>query len=177
MRQFSGVFLHVRALDGNCHDISIVEFDLERPFERNRFVELRDLVILGEVGVEIVLPGEPAGLGDLTPEGKPERNRVPNSVLVDDRQASGESEANRGHRRVRVGTENVGRTREHLGLCRQFDVNLESDDRLEFFQCLVEIHQCVLGHQFAPPVKAGVSAEKVEPRFASSSASMAAPTS
>ncbi|OEI69217.1 hypothetical protein Cus16_1054 [Curtobacterium sp. ER1/6] len=151
VRQLAGVLLHVGALDRHLEDRAVGELDLDLALERDRLVELRDLVVLRVVRVVVVLPGEPRGLGDRAAEGEPELDGVPHGLLVDDRQRSGQTEVDRRHVRVGLAAEEVRGVREHLRLRREFDVDLEAEHRLEALERLVEVHQRVLlRHQITP---------------------------
>ena len=61
----AGVFLHVDTFDRDRIGLP-VHHDGDLAVETQRFVVLRDLVVLRHVRVEVVLPREPAPLGDPT---------------------------------------------------------------------------------------------------------------
>ncbi len=56
-------------------------------------VELRDLVALGGVGVEVVFAGEDAGLADLAVDGAGGEDGELDGAAVEDGQGAGEAEA------------------------------------------------------------------------------------
>src|SRR5690606_9342445 len=66
--ELSGILLHVGSLDLDRERLAVRELPLDLAVERDRFVVLADLVVLGEVRVEVVLAGEPAGWRDLAAE-------------------------------------------------------------------------------------------------------------
>ena len=189
VRELAGVLLHVRALDRHLEDPAVGELDLDRALEGDRLVVLRDLVVLREVGVEVVLPGEAARRGDRAAEREPERDRRAHRIAVDDGKRTRQAEAHGGHERVRLGAveggvRRVRRRREHLRRGVQLDVHLEPDDRLEQLEGLVVVHQFSAGHQTAPSsvassswvLRSGARSRIGPPHSASSSCSSAPPT-
>jgi len=60
----------VRALDRHGEDGAVVELDVDAAHPGDRLVELADLVVLRQVGVEVVLSCESARGGDLATEGQ-----------------------------------------------------------------------------------------------------------
>ncbi len=74
VQRLAGVLLHVRALDLDAERLA-VDVDVGPAVERDRLVVLRGLEVLRHVGVEVVLPGEPAPLGDRAVQRQPDPDR------------------------------------------------------------------------------------------------------
>ncbi len=62
MQQLAGVFLDVEPGDANLHPAAIGGLEADTAPGGERLIELRDLVTLRQIGIEIVLAGEDAGL-------------------------------------------------------------------------------------------------------------------
>ena len=56
--ELSGVLFHVGTLDRDLNQGAIVHLDRDGTLKRDGLVVLADLVVLGKVGVEVVLPGK-----------------------------------------------------------------------------------------------------------------------
>ena len=180
--ELAGVLLHVRALDRHREQATVRQLDLDRARERDGLVALRDLVVLREVGVEVVLAGEAARGRDRAAEREAQADRVAHRLAVDDGQRTRQAEVDGRDVRVGLAAEVVRRVREHLGLGAELDVHLEAEHRLEEFERAVVVHQ--FRHQTAPSSVAFISLgdrsgawlRSVWPHFCSSSASSAAAT-
>jgi len=111
--------------------VPLVVLDLDRPLDRERFVVLRDLVGLREVGVEIVLPGELRLFRDRHTECFCDAEAVLDRLSVDPRERSGQAETDRTAVGVRLVVAVVRRApAEEFRRGRELDVDLEPDDRL-----------------------------------------------
>src|SRR5262249_23242599 len=97
----AGVLFQVHALDAD-RELLAVHFDLELAVGTQRLVVLRDLEILRHVGVEVVLPREPAPGGDRAVQRQADLDRVLDRGLVDHRQRAGQAEAYWADRGVRL---------------------------------------------------------------------------
>jgi hypothetical protein len=100
--------VHVLArvlLDVGAHDPDAlghsVDVDLDPAVLVERQLELRDLVTLGKIRIEVVLAGEAARMADLAPQRQSDPDRVLERPLVEDGQRAGQPQAHRAH--VRVG--------------------------------------------------------------------------
>jgi hypothetical protein len=102
-------------------------------------VELRDLVALGRVGVEVVLAREDAGLADLAVDGLGREHGELDAFAVEHRQRAGQAEADGADVGVGLAAVLVDAAAEGLGLGEQLDVDFEADDGL------------VLGEDFRRP--------------------------
>ena len=108
---------------------------------RDRLIVLRSLECLRQIRVEVVLSGKTAVLRDFTVQCQANLDGVFNSLVVDDRQGTWQSEGHWRNKGVRVATERVGRSVKHLGLRAQLDVNLDTENRVELFDRVFIIHE------------------------------------
>ena len=129
--ELAGVLLHMRALDLHPEGGPVVQRHVEVAVERDRLVVLGDLVVLRLIGVEVVLPGEPAPGGDLAVERQADPDGGLDGGGVQRRQRAGHSQADRAYLRVGLGPERGGAAAEHLGGRRQLDVHLKTQHRVE----------------------------------------------
>jgi hypothetical protein len=129
--QLAGVLLHVRALDVDPEDAAVLEGDVEVAVERDRLVVLGDLIILRLIGVEVVLPREPAPGCDLAVQRQSDPDGGLDGRGVERGQGTGQAQAYRTGLGVRLGAEGGGAPAEHLGGRRQLDVNLETEHWVE----------------------------------------------
>src|SRR5262249_59743681 len=104
--------------------------DLDAAAVAQRLVVLRDLIALGQVGIEVVLAGEAREAADARADGEAEPDRQLDGLLVQDRQRSGQAEDRRVGLAVRRAAERRRRGREQLRRGRELDVALEADDGL-----------------------------------------------
>ena len=117
-----GILLHVYPGDPD----GLLAVQVVHPSLPDRVVVLGDLDALRHVGVEVGLPGEPGGVGDLAPEELGQHDPVFEDLPVEHRPGSGHAQACGAH--MRVGSRGLGggTGAEHLGLRRQLHVDLES---------------------------------------------------
>ena len=115
------------ALDADTPGLA-VDLDVEMPVVTHRDIELGDLVVLGKVGVEIVLPVEHRSLRDLAIQGQPDRHDRLDRDPVGHREGAGEPETCGAD--PRVGLAAGCAAAEHLRGRHQLDVDLDPDDRL-----------------------------------------------
>ena len=78
-----GVLLHVGPLDGDGEEGTVLQLDLQGSVVGDGLVGLGGLEVLGQVGVEVVLPREAAGLGDLAAQGQADTDGVLHPLAVD----------------------------------------------------------------------------------------------
>ncbi len=121
----ASVLLHVGPGDADTRAVGQVEpaADVER------LVVLTDLVVLGHVRIEIVLPVEDRRL-HCAMQSQPHPHGQLDGVAVEHRQRSGQAEAHRAHVGVRVVAEGVAAPTEQLGGRGQLAVDLEADHHL-----------------------------------------------
>ena len=128
MDQLAGVLLHVELVDTDGLLPAGLGVDGELAVADDGEIELGDLVGLGEVGVEVVLPVEPAGPGDLPVQGQAHLHGVLQHLLVDHRQGAGHAHAHRAAVGVGGAAELGGAGAEDLGLGGELHVGLQTDD-------------------------------------------------
>ena len=95
----------------------------------DRLLELRDLVALGQVGVEVVLAREGRVRIEPAAEREREARREVDRLAIEHRQAARIAGAHRAGERVGLGAEPVGAAAEDLGPRLEVDVDLEPDHR------------------------------------------------
>ena len=88
--------------------------DLDAPVGRERLVELRDLISLRQIGIEIVLAREDRRRVDRAAERERGAHRQLDGVLVEHRQRAGQRETHRAGVRVRRRAEIRGAAAEDL---------------------------------------------------------------
>jgi hypothetical protein len=123
------VLLDVDAADADVLDAAFGD-DLERAVDRQRPIELADLVALGEIGVEVVLAIELGQRRDLAAHRGGERERHEHRVAVRDGQRAGHAEADRAAQGVRRCAVPHRTAAEHLALGAELEVDLHADERL-----------------------------------------------
>ena len=96
-----------------------------------RPVVLRDLVALGQVGIEVVLAREHRRRMHRAAERERGARRQFHRAPVEHRQRPRQPEADRAQRGVGLGAEARGAAAEDLGRGQQLRVDLEADDRLK----------------------------------------------
>src|SRR5690606_32812836 len=180
VRELARVLLHVRALDRDVEARAVGKLDLDGALERDRLVVLADLVILAEVGVEVVLPRKAARRRDRAAEREAQADRAQDGLAVDDGHRSGQAEVDGRDERVRLSAVEllvgrVARGREHLRARVELDVHLEPDDGLVLLERGVEVHER-RSHQRASPFSTGARSSSGAPHSSTSSASSAALT-
>ena len=132
MHALSRILLEMDASDPDVPRQGPLRIDhLEGALRREGEVELRDLIALGEIGVEVVLPIPLRERRDLAAEGQ----RRPDGELegrpIHHRERPGEAEAGGADLRVWRGTERGGAAAEELRPRLQLDVDFKADDRGE----------------------------------------------
>ena len=129
VRRLARVLFDVDARQPALAARAVVEPVAHHAALRERHVVLRDLVILGHVGIEIVLAVELRVRGDLRAEREPRANHVLERLRVGHGQRARQRETHRAHVRVRLAAERVGATAEHLRLGLELDMALDPDNR------------------------------------------------
>ena len=120
--QLGGVLLEVHAVDAHVAEL---------PAPAQGLVVLRDLVALGEVGIEVVLAVEDRPRRELRAQRGSDHQPEVDRSRVGDRQAPGQPEAHRAGARVRRLAEGELAAAEHLRGGRELHVDLEPDHGLE----------------------------------------------
>src|SRR5690606_11686265 len=128
VQRLARILLEVDATDPHALHGAVPLLDLQPAVRLQRLVELRDLVPLGQVRIEVVLAREAADLVHRAVQAARGARAQLHRSPVHDRQRTGQPEAHRADVRVRRRTE-LGRVRaEQLGRGRELDVDLEADD-------------------------------------------------
>ena len=125
----SGVFFEVQPGDADAFRPS-VDVDLQPTVLGERLIELRDLVTLRQVGIEVVLAREAGEVAHLAVEGQRGFDTQDDGLAIQDRQRAGQTQGYGIGLRVRRVAEGGRRAAEELGFRTQLYVDLESDDRL-----------------------------------------------
>ena len=85
MYELAGIFLHVDLMDTDFLFCSVLLCDLHPSVAADRLIELRDLVVLRIIGIEIIFPVKLAVLVDLAVCRKTNLHRVLNHLSVQHR--------------------------------------------------------------------------------------------
>ncbi len=93
-------------------------------------VELRNLVALGQVGIEVVLARKDGALAHLAVDGQRGQRGELDGLGVEHRQSARQPQAHRADVGVGRRAEVIGATAEGLGGGEQLHVDLEADDGL-----------------------------------------------
>src|ERR1700716_1729111 len=120
---------------------------------RQRKVVLRNLIALGEVGIEVVLAVELAELGNLAAQRQGGANRELDAPTVDNRERPREGQADRAGVAVGLAVEvGGGAGAKHLAPRQQLGVDLEADDGFDLGPA-VDLHLTapVVGSEEARP--------------------------
>ena len=131
MERLAGVLLHVHAGDADGHDAAVGR-EADGPARRERPVVLRDLIPLGQIGIEVVLPREDRLGMDAAAQGQGGARRELHGAAVQDGQRTGKPETHGTERGIGLGAEPGGAAAENLGGGQQLRVNLQADNRLKF---------------------------------------------
>src|SRR5262245_27414755 len=109
-------------------------FDLDFPICGKRLVVLRDLISLGQVGIEIILARKDALSMDFAIEGKPNSYSQFNSFFIQNWQRARLTRADRTDITIRLRGDRIDNftSTKHFGLGKQFSMDFESDDGFVF---------------------------------------------
>jgi hypothetical protein len=120
--------VHARDADGHDAPVGPEGDGAER---REGTVVLGDLVPLGQVGIEVVLPGEDRLGMDAAAERERRARGELDGAAVEHGERAGEPETDGTERRVGLGAEPGRAAAEDLGGRQQLRVNFEADNRFE----------------------------------------------
>ena len=128
MNHLAGVLLQVNFVDADDVRLrSVVEFQFQRAASAERGGELADLVILWQVGVEVILASKGGVGGQRTVEGAGDGVRLSHGVAVERRQYTGIAEADGTDIAVRLVTECGGAGAKQLLRAVELDMNFQPD--------------------------------------------------
>ena len=127
--RLAGVLLQVQALDADLQR-GAVDIDLHLALADNRLLELRDLIALRQIGIEVVLAVEDRHQIDLRLQSEPRAHGLGDALLVDHRQHAGHGRVHQGHVAVGRAAECRRGARKQLRLGGDLGMHLEADDHL-----------------------------------------------
>ena len=128
------IFFHVHARDADLLRSAVGRWHLDPAVLGQRLIELRNLVALGQIGIEVVLAREDGALAHLAVERQRGQRGELDGLGVQHRQRARQPQANRADVGIRLGAEPVGATAKRLGRREQLHVHFEPDHRLVFGQ-------------------------------------------
>ncbi len=132
MEALACVLFHVQAGDADAARPALGCGDIDPSMLGERLVELRDLVALGQVGIEIVLASKDRALADFGVDGLRRKGSKLDRARVEHRQRARQPQADGANQRVWRGTELVCAATKGLGAREQLDVDFKPDHRLVF---------------------------------------------
>ena len=124
------VFFEVEACDADSLFRAIFEFDIDPAIFGKWFVELRDLVALREIGIEVILPSEDRLAVDAAVDRDRSADALRDRLAIEHWQCTGKSEDDGVSLGVCVVAELVRARREDLGVGLQLNMDFESNDGL-----------------------------------------------
>src|SRR5258705_12941949 len=130
----AGVFLDVQPDDRGVDDAALGREEREGAVGGERLIELRDLVALGEIGIEIILARKDALRMHRAAECERAADGETDGGAVGGGQCARQAETDGADLRVGRRTERRGAAAEHLGLRAELHVRLEPDDRFPTHQ-------------------------------------------
>ena len=128
MQGFPRVLLQMDVVDPHFADGAVVHFDDDLAPPDYRAVQLRDLVALRQIGVEVVLPVERGLAVDFGFQSESRLDGLLKAELVHDRKHSRHCGIDEVHIRVRRRAEFRRRAREQLGVGGHLRVHFQADD-------------------------------------------------
>ena len=129
MQALPCIFFEVEPGDADFF-LAALDVDLDESMLGEGFVVLRNLVALGQVGIEIILPCEYGSLVDAALQGHRRQSREFDGLAIQHGQGAGESQTHRADIRVGRISEACGAGAKNLRDSQQLDVDLKPDDRL-----------------------------------------------
>ncbi len=126
----AGVFFHVQPGDADALHGAVRCGHLDEAVLGDGLVELRYLIALWQVGIEIVLACEDGALADLAADGQGGERGELDGLPVQNRQRAGQPQADRADVGVGRRAKMIGATAKSLGRGEQLDVDFESNDGL-----------------------------------------------
>ena len=88
VQRFASVLLQMQALDANALGVAI-NVNLDFALADDRLLVLRDLIALGQIRIEIILPVEDGARVDFSLEAEARANGLGHALFVDDWQHAG----------------------------------------------------------------------------------------
>ncbi len=119
------ILLEMQPLDADRLGAAALEVDLDRALAHDRVLELRDLIALRQIGVEVVLAVEHRAQVDLGVEAKTGAHRLLHAALVDHGQHAGHGGVDQRHLGVGIGAERGRCAGEELGFGDDLGMDFE----------------------------------------------------
>ena len=116
VHQLAGIFFHMDAGDTDAFFLA-VDPDINMPAQADGFIPLGNLVILRQVGIEVILTVHLIELLNVAVQGQTGADCEFNHPLVKHRQGTGHAQADRTHMGVGFRTEFRGAGAERFGFC------------------------------------------------------------
>ena len=130
VQALAGVLLQMQTLDTHRAYPAVRHIDLDHALAHDRVLELRDLIALRLVGIEVVLAVEHRAQVDLGVEAKTGAHRLLHAALVDHGQHAGHAGVDQRHLGVGIGAERRRRAGEELGFGDDLGMDFESEHDL-----------------------------------------------
>ncbi len=131
--RLAGVLFEVDALDAHPARHARPHVDDHLALADDRVVELRNLVALRQVGVEVILAVEGGDQIDLGLQTQPGAHRLLDAIVVDHRQHPRHRRVDEGDVGVGLGAEGGRGAREQLGVGRDLGMHLHADHQFPIF--------------------------------------------
>src|SRR5215469_14557314 len=129
MQALAGVFFQMHACDANALASASLRGDFDVAVLGKRLVVLRDLVALGEIGIEVILAGKDRVLANLAVEGHRREYREFHRQSIEHRESAWQPEAHRTNIRVRRIAELRRAAAENLAFGQKMYVIFQPDAR------------------------------------------------
>ena len=136
MNALARVLFHVQARNADALRPAVRRRHLNPAMLSQRLVELRNLVALGQVGIEVVLPRENRPLAHLAVDRQRSQRGKLHRLGIQHRQRAGQPQAHRANVGVGRGAKLVGTAAKRLAGGQQLHVHFKADYRLVLGQNL-----------------------------------------
>ncbi len=130
MHRLTGILLEMQPFDADPDLLLGRDVDQHLALADDRKLELRDLIALRQVRIEIVLTVEDRASVDLGLEAEPRSDRLGDADVIDHRKHARHRGIDEGHLAVRLGAECGRGPGEQLRARRHLGVDLHADDDL-----------------------------------------------
>ena len=148
VQALAGVLFQMQPLDADLKRV-FLEIDRNHALAHDWVLVLRDLIALGQVGVEIVLPVEHRAMVDLGFEAKAGSHRLGHAFLVDDGEHSRHSGIDNADMRVWLAAERRRSSRKKLRIGKHLGMHFQAHDEFPCTGCTVnQVFPSYLRHAF-----------------------------
>ena len=142
MHQLARVLLNMNALNPNHFGLRVgvffIQTDHDFAFTHDGVIELRNLIALRQIGVEIILPIKPAPRVDLGINCHARAHSLAHAFAVQHRQHPRHRCVDEGNLTVRLCPESRVSPRKQLGFRRDLGVNFQANHDLPFACCALD---------------------------------------